>query len=156
VALTTKLPTKVHKLIDKGAYKTFEYVSGLVGSGSSKVVVVVVVYRLGSSPPKSDFFLELENLIEILVVTCDSFIIAGDINIRLDRPTDNLSVQLLNMLTVYDLLQHVTVVTHTFGGLLDVVITRQRPACGILQIPVVTNVGISDHYLVKWSTTIQT
>jgi len=85
VALATKSPTKVHKITDKGAYKTFEYVCRLVVSGRSKVVVVAV-YRLGSSPPKSDFFLELENLIEILVVMCDSFIIAGDMNIRLDRP----------------------------------------------------------------------
>jgi len=59
------------------------------------------------------------------------------------------------MLTVYDLQQHVTVATHTLGGFLDVVITGRGPACGISQIPVVLNVGISDHYLVKWSTTIQ-
>jgi len=59
VTLATKLPTKVHKLIDKGAYKTFEYVSGLIVSGSSKGVVVVV-YRPGSSPHKSDFFWSLK------------------------------------------------------------------------------------------------
>ena len=76
-------------------------------------------------------------------------IITGDINIRLDRPDDPTSKQLIDLLATFGLSQHVGLPTHDFDGILDVVITRSdlpTPSVNII------DVGLSDHRYVKFDT----
>ena len=50
--------------------------------------------------------------------------IAGDFNIRVDRPDDAHAVQLRQLVDCYGLLLHDSDTTHQLGGTLDAVITR--------------------------------
>jgi len=71
----------------------------------------------------------------------------GDINIRLDRPTDPITGQLVDTLASYGFSNRVTLATHNLGGLLDIVATRDDlplPAVDVL------DVGLSDHRLLRW------
>ena len=78
--------------------------------------------------------------------------LAGDINIRLERITDPHTVEFYDMLASYGLDQQVQDVTHDQGGIHDVVCTR-----GDLPSPtvVVRDVGFSDHRLLRWVSPFQ-
>jgi hypothetical protein len=75
--------------------------------------------------------------------------VAGDFNIRLDRPDDSHAVQLRLIIDCYGLTLHDTGPTHQLGGTLDAVITRNDVGCPE-QMSVV-DVGLSDHHLIHWS-----
>ena len=75
--------------------------------------------------------------------------IAGDFNIRLDRPDDAPAVQLRQLVDCYGLLLHDSDTTHQLGGTLDAVITRDD--VGRSQSVTVADVGLSDHHLLQWS-----
>jgi len=75
--------------------------------------------------------------------------IAGDFNIRLDRPDDAHAVQLRQLVDCYGLLLHDSDTTHQLGGTLDAVITRDD--VGRPQSVTVADVGLSDHHLLQWS-----
>jgi len=77
-------------------------------------------------------------------------LVVGDINIHLDRPDDSASRQFTDTLAAHGLACHATVTTVN-GGLLDVVAT-----CDDLPLlPVeVVDVGLSDHRLLRWTTSL--
>jgi hypothetical protein len=72
-------------------------------------------------------------------------IITGDINIRLDRPSDAHSVQFNSLLASFGFFQHVNAPTHNRGGTLITLDNLQ------IELPRVRSVGLSDHHLVQWS-----
>ena len=69
----------------------------------------------------------------------------------LDRPADPHSVNFQQVLTNFQLRQHVSDPTHSLGGILDVVITHEDVS---IKRPSVEFVPFSDHLLVKWSLSI--
>jgi len=75
--------------------------------------------------------------------------IAGDFNIRLDRPDDAHAVQLRQLVDCYGLLLHDSDTTHQLEGTLDAVVTRDD--VGRPQSVTVADVGLSDHHLLQWS-----
>jgi len=78
----------------------------------------------------------------------DAVVLAGDVNIRLERKSDPQSVEFCDLLAGYGLTQHVTGATHDAGGTIDVVCTRDdMPPPNVDNI----DVGISDHRLLRWS-----
>jgi len=93
------------------------------------------------------FFGEFSSLLHELVTRSEPLNVAGDINIRLDRPDDHHSTQLLDALSAQSLQSHVNSPIHNRGGVLDIVATRAD-----LTVPVVSvlKVGISDRRLLRW------
>ena len=87
-------------------------------------------------------------MFERLVLMSGVIVIAGDFNIRLDRPTEPHSVQFIDLLAAYEFEQLVVQPTHQMGGILDLVITREGCVRGS---PAVRDVGLSDHSCVLWS-----
>jgi len=75
-----------------------------------------------------------------------ALIIAGDLNVRLDRPSNPASSQLTDLLSACGLSCRVHEPT-LLGELLDVVATRDD-----LPIPTVQviDVGLSDHHMLCW------
>ena len=74
--------------------------------------------------------------------------LVGDVNIRLDRPTDADAVQFTELLDAHGFANHVTSPTHELGGMLDVVVSRvDLPPLHVD----VHDVGLSDHRLLQWS-----
>jgi len=82
----------------------------------------------------------------------ESLIVAGDFNIRLDRPDDYHSTHLLDILRAHGLQCHVKSATHDRGGILDIVATRAdltAPEVSVLEV------GISDHRLLRWTSRLE-
>lgn len=126
---------------------TFECVASRVSSDSSSCIVLVV-YRPGSSAVTAAFYTELAEVLDRLSTFVDPIVLAGDINIRLERMHDPLSVEFCELLAGYGLTQHVIGATHDAGGTIDVVCTRDDMLPPNVDI---INVGLSDHRLLRWS-----
>ena len=130
---------------------SFEYLcTRLVVRGSA--CTVLLVYRPGSAAVDSTFFEELSSLLDELVTRSEPLIVAGDFNIRLDRPDDYHSTHLLHILSAHGLQCHVKSATHDRGGILDIVATRAdltAPEVSVLEV------GISDHRLLRWTSRLE-
>jgi len=109
--------------------------------------IILTLYRPGSLPLNAVFFREFTTLLERLALMSGIIVITGDLNIRLDRPTDVHCVQFHELLESFGFEQRVTLPTHRMGGLLDVVISREGSVGGT---PEVRDVGLSDHSCVLW------
>ena len=79
-------------------------------------------------------------------------VFTGDVNICLDRRDDASCQQFTELLTSFDLLQHVDQPTHDLSGILDVVVTRSDLAHPVAEV---VDVGISDHRLIKWTLDVE-
>jgi len=126
--------------------ETFEFMCVRVVSGPSSCIVAII-YRPGSSAVSKPFFDDLANVLDRLSMFVDPIFFVGDINIRLDRPTDPFTGGFNDVLEAHGLQNCVTGSTHDLGGLLDVVVTRNdltRPNVEVL------DVGLSDHLLLLW------
>ena len=67
----------------------FEHDCARVTSRSS-TCIVLLIYRAGSRIVDAIFLSELSDLLDRLTTLTDPIMIAGDLNIRLDRPDDPL------------------------------------------------------------------
>jgi len=93
------------------------------------------------------FFDDLARTYEFLTNRLSPIVLVGDANVRLDRPTDPSALRFNDLVESFALRQHVTGATHILGGTLDVVVTKSDDTPSSL---IVTDVGLSDHYLVTW------
>ena len=130
---------------------TFECVAARVACGTSSCLVVNI-YRPGSSPLTANFFAELSDVLDRLSTSPGPFILAGDVNIRLERPSDAGTVEFCELLAGYGLAQRVIGATHDAGGTLDVVCTRDDLPPPIVDVH---DVGLSDHRLLRWASQLQ-
>ena len=80
--------------------------------------VLLSVYRPGSSAVTASFLSELGDLLDRFSTFVEPLVLAGDINIRLERSTDPHAVEFRELLDSYGLTQHVQDVTHDEGGIL--------------------------------------
>ena len=122
----------------------------LSSSGSS--CLLLVLYRPGSDHVTSQFFDDLARILEFLASQSSPLVLTGDVNVRLDRPTDPASVRFNDLLESFALTQHVTVSTHRLGGILDVVVTKADDTPSSLQVD---DIGLSDHHLITWSVNVR-
>ena len=125
---------------------TFEFVCMRVIANTLSCVVAVV-YRPGSECVRQMFFTELRDVMDRLATFAEPIFLVGDLNIRLDRPSDPYAATLVDDLASYGCTNRVTSATHVCGGMLDVVVTRDD-----LSVPSVdvTDVDLSDHRLLSW------
>ena len=108
-----------------------------------------MLYRPGSSTPTAAFYIEFGDLLDRLSTYVDPLIVAGDVNIRLERACDPNTGKFNKLLACHGLTQNVQGVTHDAGSTLDVVCTRSD-----LPLPPVDiiDVNLSDHRLLRWLT----
>jgi len=106
------------------------------------------VYRPGFDAITASFFAELSDVLDRLSTYVDPFVLAGDLNIQLERTADPHNVEFCELLDSYGLVQQVQDVTHDAGGILDVVCSR-----GDLPSPSVDvhEIDLSDHHLLCWT-----
>jgi len=134
--------------VDIGAKpSTFECVAARITSGPSSFVVL---YHTG--PVTASFFSELADVLDRLSTFNNPLLLAGDVNIRLERTSDPHAVEFVDLLAAYSLVKRVQDMTHDNGGTLDVVCTRDD-----LRKPHVeaVDVGLSDHRLLHWTSQLQ-
>ena len=129
---------------------TFEHVAARITSGTSSCVAVEI-YRPGSAAVTSTFFDELAELLDRLSVSTNELVLAGDVNIRLEREADPDAAEFHDLIAGYGLTQHVSGATYDAGGTLDVVCTQHD-----LPTPTVNvvDIGLSDHRLLLWTTSL--
>ena len=112
---------------------------------SSGPIVLLNVYRPGSTRPSTSFYDELASVLELLVVHSCPVIIGGDINIHVHDPSDPDARRLGQLLADFQAVQHVTSATHRCGGTLDLVMTFT--GCPVDEITVDPAGVVSDHSL---------
>ena len=103
---------------------------------------------LDPPPSESQFFDELSSLLDELATRSEPVIVAGDFNIRLDRPDNLHSRHLLEVLSAHGLHCRFTSPTHDCGGILDIVATRTDLAAPNVSV---LEAGISVHRLLRWT-----
>src|SRR6218665_4007367 len=108
-------------------------------------LVVLAVYRPGSSQPTRAFFDEFAIILEQFALYNSQIIVTGDLNLPLKDLTSPAAADFQAIADQFGLTQHVAEPTHRLGGWLDVIITRDDCALTDLQIFPPT---ISDHGLV--------
>ena len=77
-----------------------------------------------------------------------TLILAGDLNIHVERPSDPHTRSLLATLNTYSLACRVDSPTHDLGGTLDIICSRNDlPHVSVA----VSDPGLSDHHLLTWT-----
>jgi len=144
VAVIYRAEYKMHKVTTLPTATTFEFVCCRLSASTMGDVILLSVYRPGSSSLTNAFFDEWTTLMEALVTFRCPLLLLGDLNIHLERECDVHTVEFNELLESFDMCQLVTVATHNAGGLLDVIITR----CSDRAVNIVAaETGISDHLL---------
>ena len=104
------------------SYKTFEVVmQNLKISNNSCSVTLVTIYRLGKES-KSDFINEFYSFTEFLIMNFTNFIICGDFNIHVNKPSETFVSEFNDILSTFSLKQSVHEPTHVCGNTLDLII----------------------------------
>lgn len=133
---------------------TFEFVCARASAASS--LLVVVIYRPGSDDPSVQFIDEVGSLLDLLAVRGEPVIVAGDLNIRLDRPVNSFADQLRFQLESVNFSLLPSGPTHRLGGVLDVVAVAGFDVTASADMSLkVDDVGISDHFMLRWRVPIR-
>ena len=83
-------------------------------------------------------FNDFSDLLELASIIRNEIVILGDFNIHLDVNEDPNSRKFTELITTFNLVQHVPEVTHESRHLLDLVITRPTD--------LVTNLNVGDYF----------
>ena len=75
-------------------------------------------------------------------------VIAGDLNIHIEKESDAAGIRLLDLLGSFDCVQHISEPTHAAGGTLDHVYTRSGEA--VVDVGVESAGSLSDHSFITW------
>ena len=120
------------------------------------VVRIGILYRLHVSTKNgitmSGFFDEFSELLGHLTTSSGKLLLLGDFNFHVDdAENDAGAANLLDLLNLHNLRQHVSVATHRNKHILDLVITREDEQ--ILLNHWVNDPGLSDHYFIHCNLT---
>jgi len=127
------------------ASSTFESICVRLMSARNQVVILNI-YRPGSEKPSAAFFAELSAVLETLVIYACPVVVGGDFNVRYQSADDPDTRRLGDVLSSFDMVQHVTGATHRCGNTLDLVMTFAD--CQLDAITVDPAGIVSDHALV--------
>lgn len=113
--------------INAGEKVSFEFLECIITSSSADKLRVVIIYRpqySGEHPvTTSTFCTEFSSYMESILLSKESLIITGDINIHVNDRSDANALKFLDILECMGLQQHVTKPTHVPGHPLDLIIT---------------------------------
>jgi hypothetical protein len=113
---------------------------------SAKTVVKLLIYRQGTDAVSDAFFTDLSTVLETVTQEKCQIIVAGDLNIYVNRDGDEDARKLCDILDCNQQIPHEP--THTDGGTLDIVIKKSQKSVKYVSVNSL-NV-ISDHSLNSW------
>ena len=103
-------------------YMSFECViQTLKLSNNSVNLTLIVIYRHGGEV-FSTFLEEFHEFVEYVKYNFKFYIICGDMNVHVNKPTDQATVKFMDILNIFSLNQSVNVSTHKYGNTLDLII----------------------------------
>ena len=138
ILVSDQLKTDIHPL---PSFKTLEAISARIGNNSFSGFVVCL-YRLQNGT--CHFFDEFQDLLENIISLHDNLYILGEFNLHPDNSNGN-TKKFNEILTCFDLKQHVNFPTHVVGRWLDLLISKRISNC---IKSVFSAAGISDHLAV--------
>ena len=109
-------------------YVSFEHLDVTLSAGKNSIRLISV-YRPFSGKNRSPirkFILELSDLIKRILTLNVKIVLAGDCNVHVDIPSDSGAILFNDILTIFNLKQHVKGPTRRCGHTLDLVITREK------------------------------
>ena len=118
ILVSDQLKTDIHLL---PSFKTFEATSARIGNNSFSGFVVCL-YRLQDGT--CQFFGEFQDLLETIIPLHDNLYLLGDFNLHLDNANGQTN-KFNEILTCFDLKQHVNFPPHVHGYWLDPLITKR-------------------------------
>ena len=111
-----------------GSFKSFEHSEYMLTS-DSRCIRIIVLYRPPPSPTNGlthrMFMEDFAMFLEQQTLTTGQLLIVGDFNYHVEDGTDREARQFIDMVSSFNLVQHVTGPTHKHGHTLDLVITRK-------------------------------
>ena len=126
-------------------------------SATSKSIRIIVLYR---PPPSTSnrltvslFFEEFPVFLEKHASSPGDFLLLGDFNFHVEDSDDSSASRFLQLLSTFNLTQHVHQSTHRDNHILDLVITRSQE--DIIDNIHVSNPGISDHLAVSFKLAVK-
>jgi len=123
-----KKELNIEKIEPPFTIKTMEFMELLLNFRSRKIRFVTI-YRPVSTPKNrytmTSFYKEFAKLMSHYNLCKDELIISGDFNFHMNKPTDPEANKFKNILSSFNLTQHVTEPTHKLGNTLDLLITRK-------------------------------
>ena len=125
-------------------FDSFEAVCTRISTGASQLVIILI-YRTG--PITTTFFNELSEVLNTIATFRAPLLVAGDLNIHVERDLDNHSRTLIDLMASYNLTCRVDAPTHDLGGTLDVVFTQTDLPARVTT----SHTGLSDHLLLTWA-----
>ena len=132
-------------------FKSFEFLEVMFRS-QNVLLRTVVIYRPPESSKnkatKSDFFVDVSSLLEIIVPSPGFILIGGDFNLHLGHHESCISEKFFDLLESRCLSQHVTEATHIKWHILDLLITRASDQ--VINGVHVSEDLVSDHNLVQF------
>lgn len=139
-----------------GQKRSFEFAEYIVSSGTDKIRLIVI-YRAPYSPEHritvSTFLEEFADYVESVILSPETLLITGDMNIHVDNVDDADAIKFLDLLDCMGLVQHVRTPTHRLGHTLDLIITRE--ASHLIQTTPVSDYLFSDHFSVLCNLTFR-
>jgi len=121
-------------------HKSFESVCVSMSTVRGPVTIVVIYRPPGR--PDANFYNEFTSYLEVVATFNSQLVIAGDLNIHFEQPTDPVTMRINQLLASFALVQRVDQPTHQCGGILDVIVTRSD--CAISDM-VIDPPSLSDH-----------
>ena len=102
-------------------FKSFEYTACSTKTSTGTNITYIVIYRPGQI--SSTFISEIDELLSFVLPKCDILIVAGDLNIHFDDPSNKLYSQAFKIFQSYGLQRKVFLPTHIAGKSLDQIFT---------------------------------
>ena len=101
-----------------GSFTTLEYCAATTTENTGNKVLFCVIYRTGNVI--SEFFNELDNLLQTAFLKGDKVLLCGDINIHFNKPLNRVTINCLNITQSYSLKQYVHAPTHILNYIISV------------------------------------
>ena len=129
-------------------YSSFEcIIQSFKTSNVSGNLTIMVVYRLGTES-FTLFLEEFYSFVEYVKMNFKYFIICGDFNVHVNKPSDQDTINFMNILNTFSLEQSIHTSTHKLGNCLDLII--HDPECITIHDIVVESIDAltSDHSII--------
>ena len=97
-------------------------------------IILLAIYRPGSVPPSTLFFVELSSVLEHVSTLSPFIILLGDFNIHLEKPGDPHAISLLEVFNLFNIVNRIDKHTHVLGGMLDLIVSSENLVPGSCNI----------------------
>ena len=140
----------VSKFQKSGQYTSFEVSIQTFGIKDSSGLTFIVIYR-HHAENVSVFFDEFHTFLEYVNLKFKKFIIAGDFNIHVNKQHEKSTIEFLDILNTFSLVQSISTSTHKSGNTLDLILHNPE-LVNVNNIDVDSTVRDGrDHYLISFN-----